>query len=89
MTSSTQEANFEIDTAQPATTAVPTTEPAAEAVDNEAEEEVVDARPTWDIEYKLGDGGGVTEIHADNAEDARAQFVAQQPNAEILSVEPG
>lgn len=74
---------FEIDTA-------PT--PAAAETDQglDAEnDEPVDNRPTWDVEYKLGDGGGVTEIKADSADEARTTFAAGNPGAEILTVEPG
>lgn len=85
-----QDENFEIDTAQPPVTAVPTTDPApVEAVADV--EETPDTRPTWDIEYKAGDGGGVAEIHANSADEAREQFLSRYPNdkPEILSVEPG
>lgn len=87
------EENFEIDTAQAATTAVPTTDETVAAAEGDggldAQEEPADPRPVWDIEYKLGDGGGVVEIHADSADEARATFATQQPGAEILTVEPG
>lgn len=88
-----EQENFEIDTARPATTAVPVTDAAPEAPEAAAaDEEPVDNRPTWDIEYKLGDGGGVEEIHADSADEARAIFLgryAEDKQPEILTVEPG
>ena len=90
-----EQENFEIDTAQPATTAVPVTDDAPEATAaplDEPDEAPVDNRPTWDIEYKLGDGGGVEEIHADSADEARAIFLgryAEDKQPEILTVEPG
>lgn len=96
----TEQDNFEIDTAQPVTTAVPVTDPkpttltdiTAAGEDDGSQDEPVDNRPTWDIEYKLGDGGGVEEIHADSADEARAIFLgryAEDKQPEILTVEPG
>ena len=87
--SNDEEATFEIDTAPATTTAVPTTDDLEGDGGLDAQEEPTDPRPTWDIEYKLGDGGGVVEIHADSADEARATFATQQPGAEILTVEPG
>ena len=85
--------NFEIDTAQPATTAVPVTDEVASVEDIDTADgpisDETDPRPVWDIEYRLGDGGGVVEIHANTAMEARTAFEAQQPKAEILSIEPG
>ena len=83
--------NFEIDTAQPATTAVPVTDAAADIEDVDTAIEPIedtDTRPVWDIEYKLGDGGGVVEIHANTAAEAEETFRTTH-KGEILSVEPG
>ncbi len=90
-----QDDNFEIDTATPVATALPPTDDApveAAGEDDEADDEVQDPRPTWDVEYKAGDGGGVEEIKADTADDARAIFLSRYPEdhkPEVLSVEPG
>ena len=85
--------SFEIDTSQPPVTAVPTTDDAsvqAEA-DQGLDEPEPDPRPLWDIEFSIADGGGVEERHADTAEEARANFLAEYPEDRqptILSIEP-
>lgn len=87
-----QDENFEIDTAQPATTSLPVTDEAPLEAATEEDEPAPDPRPVWDVEYKAGDGGGVEEIHADTADDARTIFLSRYPEdhkPEVLSVEPG